>query len=294
MSETVGLIGLGNMGLPMARNLLAAGFPLRVWNRTREKARQLEGAAVVDAPAQVAGAGGIVVTMLADDAALSATAGEELARALGNGGVHLSMSTVAPTTNERLAEAAAKHGVSTVAAPVFGRPEAAVGRKLWICASGDAAAKARVRPLLDAMGQGVFDFGQKVGSANVVKLAGNFLLTAAIESMAEACAMAEKHGIPRADLLHMFTSTLFGCPIYNNYSKRIIDADFDKVGFTAALALKDMRLAREASVAARAPMPVLDILCEHYLRATANGRGGLDASAIAGEVARDAGLKWGE
>lgn len=292
MAETVGFIGLGNMGLPMARNLLSAGFPVRVWNRTRDKARQLAGATVVDTPAQAAVAGGILVSMLADDASLAATVGEDVARALGRGGVHLSMSTVAPGTNQLLSEFAQKHGASLVSAPVFGRPEAAAGRKLWIVASGDPAAKARVRPLLDAVGQGVFDFGPNVGAANVVKLAGNFLLSSAIESMSEACAMAEKHGIPRADLLNMFTATLFGCPIYNNYAKRIIDADFDKVGFTAELALKDMRLAREASVQARAPMPVLDVVCGRYLRAIANGRGGLDASAIAGEVARDAGLKW--
>ena len=160
------------------------------------------------------------------------------------------------------------------------------------CTSGAVAAKQRVRSVLDALGQGVFDFGEKVGSANVVKLSGNFLLIAAVEAMAEAGALAEKHGIPRAELLGMLTKTLFNCPIYNTYAKLIVDADFEKVAFKAELALKDMRLAREAAVAGRAPMPALDLLCERYLGAVANGRGGLDMSVLAGEVARDAGLSW--
>ena len=245
MAETIGFIGLGRMGLPMAENLLAAGFGLRVHNRTRDKATPLarKGAEVVDQPAKVAKPGAIVVSMLADDDALTSMAGAELIQALHPGGVHVSMSTVSPRTVEMLAEFAGLHEVAIVAAPVFGRPEAAAAKKLWLCVSGNATAKDRVRPILEAMGQGIFDFGEKVSAANVVKLAGNFMLTAAIEAMAEAAVLAEKHGIPRAKLLDMLTQTLFNCPIYNNYSKRIIDADFEKAGFKAELAFKDMRLA---------------------------------------------------
>ena len=175
---------------------------------------------------------------------------------------------------------------------MFGRPDAAAGKKLWICVSGDGAAKQRVRPVFDAMGQGVFDFGENVGAANVVKLMGNFLIMASIEAMAEAAAVGEKHGISRESLLAMFTSTLFNCPIYNLYSKKMVAADYENVGFKAELALKDMRLAREAAVAGGAPMPTLDLLCERFITSIANGRGGLDASSLAGEVARQAGLQW--
>ena len=179
-----------------------------------------------------------------------------------------------------------------LAAPVFGRPEAAAAGKLWICASGEVADKARAKPIFDAIAQGVHDFGTDVAAANVVKLAGNFLLTAAIEAMAEAGALAEKNGIPRAALLNMLTGTLFNCPIYTNYARRIIDADFDNVGFSVPLILKDMRLARDTAVASRAPMPTLDLLITRYLALLANGNEKLDATAIALGAAQDAGLKW--
>lgn len=294
MPETLGFIGLGHMGLPMAENLIAGGFALRVYNRSPEKARPLaeKGATVVRAPHEVAIRGGIVVSIVADDRALDDVATDDLARNLGPGGVHISMSTVSPRTNERIAERHARHGASTIAAPVFGRPEAAAARKLWICESGPASAKQRAKPVLDALGQGSFDFGEAVGAANVVKLAGNFLLTAAIEGMAEVGALAEKNGIPRAAILNMLTSTLFNCPIYNGYSKRLIDADFDKVGFPMLLALKDMKLAQETASSSRVPMPVLSLLCDRFLSQIANGRGNLDASGIALGAADDAGLSW--
>jgi len=282
------------MGLPMAQNLLSAGFALRVFNRSPQKTRALaeKGAMVARAPHEVASRGGIVVSIVSDDRALDEIATDDLAASLGHGGVHVSMSTVSPGTNEAIAKRHARQGASVVAAPVFGRPEAATARKLWICQSGPAAAKQRIKPVLDALGQGSFDFGETVGAANVVKLAGNFLLAAAIEGMAEVGALAEKNGIPRAAMLNMLTSTLFNCQIYNGYAKRVIDADFDKVGFPVLLALKDMKLVQDTAAAVRVPMPVLGLLCDRYISQIAKGRDKLDASALALGAADDAGLKW--
>jgi 3-hydroxyisobutyrate dehydrogenase-like beta-hydroxyacid dehydrogenase len=294
MSQTIGFIGLGNMGRPMAGNLLKAGFQIRVYNRTREKALELEkgGAVVVDRPEEIAKPGGIAVSMLANDQALESAGGDLLADKLGRGGLHISMSTVLPATSQRLAGQYARHGAAFVAAPVFGRPEAAEARKLWICASGPAAEKQRAKPVFDAIGQSVFDFGEAVGAANVVKLAGNFMLTAAIEAMAEASALAEKNGIPREKLLGMLTQTLFNCPIYSGYGKRLIDADFDKVGFALPLALKDMTLAHQTAAASHTPMPILSLLVDRFISALAKGRDKLDASGLALGVADDAGLQW--
>ena len=295
MNEPVGFIGIGNLGNPMARNLLAAGFPVRVYNRTPEKAEPLaeQGATIAKSAAGVATPGGVVITVLSDDAAVEAVADDALLAALGKGGVHLSMSTILPATSERLAKSHAKHGVTYLAAPVFGRPEAAAAKKLWICTSGpDEAAKARVRPILDAMGQGVYDFGPSVGASNVIKLAGNFMITALVEIMAEGSALAEKNRIPRAAFLDFFGQTLFNSPVFNNYAKRLIAADFDKVGFTGQLALKDMRLGLETAAASATPMPVLSLLRDRYLAAIATGEGQLDASAIALRAAEDAGLTW--
>ena len=176
MADTIGFIGLGQMGLPIALNLLSAGFGVRVFNRTAGKAKPLgdKGAVVAASAVDVASPGGIVITMLADDAALDAVATDALASAMGSGAVHISMSTVSPDINARLAERFAKLGVATVAAPVFGRPEAAAEGKLWVCLSGPAAAKQRAKPVLDAVGLGTFDFGAEYRRGPTsVKVAGN-------------------------------------------------------------------------------------------------------------------------
>lgn len=294
MPESVAFVGLGRMGLLMASRLLDAGFPLRVYNRSPEKARALvdRGAKLAASAADAITPGGILLTMVADDRALESVASDATAKSLGAGGLHISMSTVLPATTENLAAAHERHGASFIAAPVFGRPEAAGAGKLWICASGPAQAKARAKAVFEVLSQGVFDFGEAIGAANVVKLSGNFLIMAAVEAMAEASALAEKNGIPRAALLNMFTQTLFGCPIYQNYSKRLIDADFDKVGFSLPLVLKDMNLALQTAGASNVPMPTLSLLRDRCLAALAKGRAELDAIAIVLETVESAGLKW--
>jgi len=294
MPQQIGLIGLGQMGRAMASNLLAAGFGLRVYNRTAARAQPLveKGATPAREPHDVATAGGVVLSVVADDRAVEEVATDKLLQALGPGGVHVSMSTILPATSEKLADRHAHFGVTYVAAPVFGRPEAAAARRLWVCTSGPSEAKQRARPVFDAIGQGVFDFGEAPGAANVVKLAGNFLLTAAIECMAEACAMGEKNGVPREALLGFFTQTLFDCPIYNNYARRLVDADYGNVGFALPLALKDMALAQQTATAGRVPMPVLSLLRDRFVASLAKGRGNLDAAAVALEAAEDAGISW--
>ncbi len=293
MEKSITMIGLGKMGLPMAENLLAAGYALTVFNRTVEKAAGLvsRGAVLAESPSVAVATGGIVVSMVADDRALLSLADDTFCLALG-AGIHLSMSTVSAETNRTLSERHARFGGQVVAAPVFGRPEAAATRKLWIATSGPGTAKAQIKSVLDALGQGVFDFGEDVGAANVVKLAGNFLLAAAIEAMAEASAMAEKNGVPRAAMLQMMTSTIFNCPIYVNYGRGIIQSDFTEAKFSIPLILKDMHLVQHTAAASRAPMPIVNILCDRYLTALAKGRETYDSTALALGAAEDAGLNW--
>jgi 3-hydroxyisobutyrate dehydrogenase-like beta-hydroxyacid dehydrogenase len=293
MAETLGFIGLGKLGLPIAEQLMAAGYALRVYNRTAEKAAPLaaRGAIAVKSPAGTVTAGGTVLSVVADDRALLEVASDDFCEALATG-IHISMSTVSPVTSRTLSERHARFGGRFVAAPVFGRPEAAAAKKLWICTSGATASKDAVKPVFDAIGQGVFDFGEEVGAANVVKLAGNFLITAAIEAMAEASAMAEKNGVSRADLLNMFSSTIFNCPIYVNYGKGIINSQFEPAGFAIPLILKDMHLVQKTASDARAPMPIVNLLIDRYLTMLAKGLDRYDAVALAQGAAEDAGLKW--
>src|SRR5205085_4368034 len=191
---------------------------------------------------------GIVVSMVANDQAL-----EEIVMSpgflerLGSGGIHLSMSTVSPFTARKLAEIHAKQGSTYLAAPVFGRPDAAAAQKLWICVAGPQAAKERVQPLLKAMGQGVFDFGEDPGAANIVKLCGNFLIVSAMEAMAEVLTLAEKSGLDRLAVIDMLTRTMFSAPIYQNYGKRIAEKRHTPAGFRQSLGLKDINLARETA-----------------------------------------------
>jgi 3-hydroxyisobutyrate dehydrogenase-like beta-hydroxyacid dehydrogenase len=294
MKPTIGLIGVGNLGRPIGMNLLAAGFGLRAFNRTPDKVKPLADAgatAAADAPA-VAQAGGIVLSILPDDATVERIADERLMKTLGPGGVHVSMSTILPETSRRLAEHHARHGVTYLAAPVFGRPEAAAAKKLWICTSGPADAKARARPIFDAIGQGVYDFGEAPGAANVVKLMGNFIINAAVEAMAEASAVVERNAIPRADFLGMMTQTLFNCPVYQNYARKITAANFNDVGFTLALGLKDVELMMKTAGASRTPLPMGGLVRDRLLSAMAKGREGIDAAAFALGAAEDAALEW--
>jgi 3-hydroxyisobutyrate dehydrogenase-like beta-hydroxyacid dehydrogenase len=294
MGGTLGFIGLGNMGYPIASNLIRAGYKLRVYNRTASKAEPLlsQGAVLASHAAEVAERGGIVVTMLADDRAVEAVAlrDRELDERLGPGGIHLSMSTISPKTARKLAEQHAQHGVAYVAAPVFGRPEAAAAGKLWVCLSGLREAKKRIQPIVDSFGHGSFDFGEDPGAANVVKLCGNFLIAAAIEAMAEAWTLAEKNGLDRVRVAEMLTKTLFACPIYQGYGERIAQQQYEPVGFRLGLGLKDVDLALQTATASQMPMPLGSLLHDRWLSAVAKGRSDLDWTAAALGVAEEAGL----
>jgi 3-hydroxyisobutyrate dehydrogenase-like beta-hydroxyacid dehydrogenase len=220
MSETIGFIGLGNMGQAMASNLLKAGYTLIVYNRTLSKAEALtaKGARLAHNPEEAVPQGGIVITMVANDQALEEIVmSQGFLERLGQGGIHISMSTVSPETSRKLAKLHRQHGSYYLAAPVFGRPEAAAAQQLWICISGPNNAKEQVQPVLKALGQGIFDFGEDPGAANVVKLCGNFLILSAMEAMAEALTLAEKDGLDRLAVNDMLTHTMFTAPVYQNY-----------------------------------------------------------------------------
>jgi 3-hydroxyisobutyrate dehydrogenase-like beta-hydroxyacid dehydrogenase len=294
MSETVGFIGLGGMGAAMAANLLEAGFRLRVFNRSPERARSLveRGAALARTPAEAVEPGGLVVTMVPDDRAVEeVTLGEAgFLGPLGAGGVHLSMSTIAPGTARRLAEAHAARGSRYVASPVFGKPEVAARAKLWIVTAGDPAARARVLPLQRAMGQRVFAFGDDPPAANVVKLTGNFLLGAAVEAMAEAFTLAQKHGVPRQQAYEFFTQTLFDCFVYRAYGSLVASEEYRPVGARPSLIRKDYRLVREAAEEALVPMPLAELIHERLTATVAKGRDDLDWAGFAREVSEAAGL----
>lgn len=262
MSEIIGFIGLGHLGLPIATNLLNAGCALRVYNRTASKAESLvaQGAQLVTRPADAATAGGIVVTLVWDGAAVeSIVMSDGFLEQLGPDGIHIAMSTVLPETSKKLAALHAQHGSAYIDAPIFGRPEAAVAQNLWIPFAGPQRAKERVRPLLQAMGgKGIFDFGEEVGAANIVKLVGNFLIGSAGYSLREALSMAEKNGVDPKAVVDMLTQTLFPAPIYQSYGKRIAEktAPFSQ----NAIPLKDTGFFKKTAQQVESPTPIASLL----------------------------------
>jgi 3-hydroxyisobutyrate dehydrogenase-like beta-hydroxyacid dehydrogenase len=281
--------------LPMAANLLASGHRVTVWNRTQSKAEPLasQGAASALKAADTVRRGGVLVSMVADDAALTElVAGDAaLAERLGQGGIHISMSTVAPATTRELAEVHRKVGSTLVAAPVFGRPDAAAAKRLWICVSGPAGAKAAAWPILEALGQRVFDFGEVTEAANVAKISGNFLIAAAMEAMGEAFALAEKHGLDRSALATMLGQTLFACTVYQGYGNAIASRRHSPAGFRLPLGLKDVEIVLRSGREVNAPMPTASLLRDRFVHALAMGRADLDWSALALGAREDAGLR---
>ena len=261
MVETVGFIGLGALGAPVATNLLDAGYGLRVHNRTRAKADPLlaRGAEWAEMPADAAPPGGIVATLLWDDASVEGVVrSEAFLERLGDG-VHVSLSTISPQASRALAALHARHGSQLVEAPIFGVPAAAAARQLWMPYAGPKTAKARVRPLLEAMGaQGVFDFGEEVGAATTVKLAGNFLIISAAAALTEALSLAKDQGVEPQAVVDMLTATLFPAPVNQNYGRSI--AQGKATIHQSPIPGKDPSLFRRTAEATGSPTRLTDLL----------------------------------
>ena len=298
----VGFIGLGNMGSGMATNLLKAGHEVTVYNRTPAKAQPLlaQGARLA---AKIADAchGDAVLTMLADDTAVEAVVfgGTKEADAnkdsagilasLGKNAIHISASTISVALSEKLSAAHAARAQRFVSAPVFGRPEAASAAKLFVVAAGAPDAVEACSPLLDAVGQKTFRFGDQPSRANLIKLSGNFLIASVLESLSEALALVGKAGIDQRQYLDFLTSTLFTAPVYKNYGALIIEKKFQPAGFAAPLGLKDVRLALAAGETLRVPLPLASLIRDRFLTLLARGGEHLDWSAISQVAAEDSG-----
>ncbi len=290
----VAFIGLGNMGSAIAANLLQAGHDLVVWNRSPAKAAELveAGARRAATPAEAAAGRDVVLSMLADDAALDAVLSGEngLIAGLASGALHVSMSTIAVATADAVAARHADKGQAYISAPVFGRPEAAAAAKLFIVTGGVPAEVERARPLFDVIGQRSFHVGDTASAANLVKLCGNFAILAAIETMGEAMALAQKGGVDKAKLLEVLTGSLFDAPVYRTYGPILVQERFRPAGFAAPLGLKDMRLAGQAAEVSRVSMPLLSLVRDRLLETIAKEGEDIDWSAIGRTSARNAGL----
>src|SRR3989440_10814550 len=286
MKESIGFIGLVQMGQPMALNLLQAGFELRVFDLHEERLIPLlaQGVEPEASPGDVTEPGGIVLSMVPDDRALLAVALGEggILRQIGQNGIHLSLSTVSPEVAAQLAKVYEEQGSHYLAGTVLGRPEVAEAAQLSIFLSGHPDAKGRVLPILEALGRHIYDLGEHVEVANVVKLGYNFLIAAAIEAMGEAAALVEQCGADRAQFLRMLVeSPLFKGAVYEGYGRMIGERDYSDARFPVSMGLKDVELVLQTAEHSDVPLPYARIVHEHLLAAQLAGRSHEDWSVLA-------------
>jgi 3-hydroxyisobutyrate dehydrogenase-like beta-hydroxyacid dehydrogenase len=288
----IGFIGLGNMGSAIAANLLGAGRELTVWNRSPGPADALaaKGAHAAKTP-QDALQGDILFSMLASDDAIRAVGldGPLLAQAKP-GLVHVNLGTISMQFARALTKAHVEKGLSYVAAPVFGRPDVAAAGKLIVVAAGENAAIEKVRPLLECIGRRVEVVGEAPEQANLFKIAGNFLLAAAIESMGEAFALVRKGGVDARVFQDVLSNSLFACPVYQGYGNAIVSGKFEPAGFALKLGMKDVRLALDAGRELSVPLPVASVVHDHFLEGMVAGFADKDWASLGELAARKAGL----
>jgi 3-hydroxyisobutyrate dehydrogenase-like beta-hydroxyacid dehydrogenase len=295
METRVGFIGLGAMGFPMAMNILKAGFPLWVFNRTKEKAASLleQGGKWAASPSELAASCDILVSMVAnDDALLEIVEGPSgIIRSSKKPSIHISMSTVSPGLSDSLEKKHKENGIAFLAAPVTGRPERAKEGALSIFLAGDTEAKKRASPILESMGSKIYDLGERPSQASLFKLCNNFMILSLIETFSEAAAMLEKGGISTERAAEIWGSSLFDCQAFHSYTPMICKRNFADGGFALNLGLKDIRLLQDCADHTQVPMSFLSELHEKLLVSMNLGREKFDWSAIALLARELAGLK---
>lgn len=277
----IAFIGLGNMGVPMAGNVIKQGFSVTVYNRTSSKTELLkeQGAAVAGTPREAVTGADVLVTMLSDDAAVSEIS-EKAIPYMKSGSVHLSMSTISPATVHQLQPLHKRHNIVYLASPVMGRPAAAASRSLYILLSGEMAAKQKVQPVLEAMGQRMFDFGEIPSAANHVKILMNMMIFVTVEMLSEIMIYAEKQQVGKSALLETMLNTLFGAPVTKTYGSLILEEKDNTNGFAMRLADKDIRLVQENASLAGMQLPLADLIHRHFQEAMKSGFENKDVSLL--------------
>jgi 3-hydroxyisobutyrate dehydrogenase-like beta-hydroxyacid dehydrogenase len=282
----LGFVGLGSMGRAMALNILKAGHRLRVWNRSPAPLAELQahGAEIVESPS-IAFSGDACISMLADDEAVRAVVmSGRMIPSAGSSTVHVNMATVSVALARELSVFHAERGVPYVSAPVFGATAVAAAGQLNVVVAGDPASVELLQPVLQAVARQTWRLGDDPSRANLVKIAGNFMVASAIEAMAESAALVRANGMEPRECLQLLTAALFKVPVYEYYAGLIGEQRFVPPGFKLTLGLKGVKLALSAAEGAKVSLPFAEVVRQALLDAIAHGDGDKDWSAIA-EVA---------
>ena len=296
MIETIGFIGLGIMGKPMAHNLLKAGYPLVVHNRSRAAVDELvsAGAVAASSPAEVARRADVVITMLPDspDVRSVVLGADGVLSGARDGSVLIDMSTIAPAVTREIAAEAAKVGVKTLDAPVSGSEQGAIGGTLAIMVGGDAAVVERCRPILSAMGKSVVHVGG-VGMGHTVKLVNQIIGLATLEAVCEGLVVAAKAGVDLGTLLEAISGGAAASWQLQNMTPKIAERDF-RPGFMVRLAQKDLRLALGLADDLHASVPSAALTHQMYRSVEASGEGNEGIQALVKALERLAGFEVGK
>jgi len=287
----VGFIGLGGMGAAMARNLLGAGHTVLVWNRSPGPVQELAAAGAVPASVEEAFGTGLVLSMLADDRAVTERLLDPaVLDGAPAGTLHVNMATVSTALAQRAAREHAERGLRYLAAPVFGRTDAAAAGNLTIVAGGDPAAVAEATPLFDVLGRRTWQVSDEPAQANLVKIFGNYLIACSIEAMGEATAVIEAGGLDPSRFLEILTDTLFTGPVFAGYGSMIGHRRYEPVNFRLPLGFKDVQLALASGQERNVPLPFGGVLRDAFVDALAHGQQDDDWAAVAETSRRRAGL----
>ncbi|MBT9331542.1 NAD(P)-dependent oxidoreductase [Paracidobacterium acidisoli] len=283
MEQThVAILGLGLMGGGMAGNLLAAGYPLTVYNRTPEKAQPLaaKGARVAKTPAEAAAGAQVIISMVSDDnVSREIWLGRDGALAAAAAGtILIECSTLTPAWIDELDASARRRSLDLIDAPVTGsKPQAASGQLLFL-AGGSASAIHRVTPLLQTMGRGVLHLGP-IGSGARMKLINNFLCGVQAASLAEAIGLIERSGLNADQALQVLTEGAPGSPLVKTLSARMMARDYQP-NFAARLMAKDLTYAISLGKACSLELSTAGSALRDYSAAIDAGHGDEDISAV--------------
>ncbi|WP_049158259.1 NAD(P)-dependent oxidoreductase [Micrococcus luteus] len=278
----VTVVGMGSMGVPIAQNLMRAGFQVAVWNRDMSRADALvrEGATVSCAPRE-GFSSPMVLSVLADDNAVAEVFTDEVLDAMGSGALHCNLGTISPALAEERGEQHARHQVGYVAAPMFGGVPVAEAGKLNIVTAGEPGALTRVEPFLAAISAARWPVGSHPRLANVVKVAGQLVIASVIQTLSEAVALAERGGIDGERLVEILTSTITPGPVYSNYGAMIAEQRYLPARFATPLGRKDVDLARAQAAATSLQLPVGDLLSDLLVQAVDAGHAEHDWASLA-------------
>ncbi|MHB1605071.1 MAG: NAD(P)-dependent oxidoreductase [Leptospirales bacterium] len=292
--EPILWVGTGHMGFPMVSHLLRGGWPVTVFNRTQERARELEkeGARLASTMNEALSRHRLVVTMLADDDAVRSVceAPDGILDGLPAGGIHIVMGTLSPSYVESLEKQHAGRGHTLLSATVFGRPEKAQSASLTIVTAGPGKVLDTLLPFFQTLGSSIFRVGDRPDQANWIKILGNFTLGGLLETLAETLSLARRAGISPEKLIEILDTALYNSPVFRNYGSLMSRGSYQPAGFLMRHGLKDVRIASKEADQMEVPLPLADILRSGLLAGINRGYGEWDWSALGRVRDEDAGV----